>query len=630
MAVKIPSYQNTQTASLGRSSAGQVASTPKAPSMQNALGNVGKALEIANVIRNERDDAEATTIFNEWSEQVEQERDRLMLQTGLEAEDLSNKLTQFSEELVSGYEFGNSRVSRKFDEMTKPTLSSTRTALNKHEMSQAVITNNQQNKVAMLNARDRAIQAISSGNIEEVDSSFVDYVEAHKKSNKGLPEDVRVRAVTDAFSSDVRNQLLLQGNSNPTSAVVNAAKMKDRGMLSEVDYQSVIAQNKSGYVKELATQHMESILEAPENKFKTLKELTGDENAPDATTTEMLPYDERMSRAYAKVQEGLNLDDPVYGDISKDVNGLAMKAFNEFKERQDVRYEQNINALKEAVLNADADNDLGTDETTYQANQEKKANAIANLREMGEHSLASELQDTMFKTGYSEDGVFGEASLMIETGEVTRESDLLRYKNKLNAADYKSLVNMMRGQNSSRFKSDMAGARKQLQDISVYKRMDEHEKAVTDDKFIKSFQYEYARLQKASPNGVVPKELVSEAVGVAMSNALGTGRQRGKVEIAVDEAIDIRKEALDIGMFRSIGSANRRVVERDIDIARSNLIMRKGIDFTKDELIEEYKSVSGINNLPPKMTEVPSSAPSDFKRSLMQGDVLGLFKRLDE
>lgn len=595
MVVKIPTNVQQNIAKLSSTPSARLSSTGSGLSVGNELRGVGKTLNILSVAKGAREEASATEKYNQWKEDIAPREQELNQTRGSDAVGLSDKLDEESKGIIDGIEFDSDSERKKFSQMTDVSMSSKKTGLNKYEVKESFASLSRQKAVVMANSADDAIAGVASGNPEAVDEAFVQYTEAHKSMNPGIDESVRIRDVTTKFSKSISSQLNTMSNFNPTSAATNALKMKKKGYLTEADYQGVIAVSRPGYMKALSASAVEEAMNNPENKFKTLSEVSGKEStADDSSTNISLPYKERMRRVGVEVSEGMKTNDPIYGDISKELSVKMNSDFEKLKKAADVEHENFVDDSKSQYLNIKAAVANSTSTVDKAAGANEMAQISANLREEGEFDLAKELEDNQFKTRESDPGTFTKASNDITSGRIYKEGQLAKYMPNLNAGDYEKLTTIIRNNSSNQLKEDTKLAQDSFRFTTYFQDLDKDPQAerIAMDAFLRIFNDENNKVLGAADGEPIPASIMNNTISIAMAGAIrdvDSSREtiRGSFEKLVEAGVDIRSSGRAVSVDAG-GSETEDVVQK-IRIARRDLQARVGVNYTDQDVLNELK-----------------------------------------
>lgn len=625
MVIKVPTQVQQQAPSFAGATAAKASTATTGLNLGASIQQAGRVLGVLDTARAARDEASATEKFNQWTEAIAAENQVLSTSKGSDAVDLSDKLDQASANIIEGFEFENERESRSFQKMVDSSMSAKRTALNKHEVTESVASLARQKTVVMQRSADQAIAGIASGDMAVVEESFVQYVEAHKAMNPGISDEVRVHNVTTKFSQTTSAMLSTQATSNPTSAATNAHKMKEAGFLTEADYQTVISQARAGYMKELSVTQLDEISQRSENNFKTASEVTGNPSLEDgeSTTAVALPFDEKMRRIKEEVRKGMDVIDPIYGDISDELSRSLNAQYEAFSKKANAEHDQLITGSKSEYLNLLAAS-TGTDDPEARgAALERQQILLAELRDEGEFKLAKELEDTQFKDRESDTGLYSRLSLGVVSGEIMNAGDLTPYVSRLSKGDYDKLVTSVQGTQVARTKEDMAFAMETLKSTKMYTgEKDIRRQKIMEDGFMREFQHQYNKALSASPDGAVDRSHVSSIISTAMfqsQNDVSSSTLGVDFERLVERAVDIRNEILDTGFLGDPTHVERSDVVQRIITERDNFI-RNGVEFTEDDIIRRVRDSYGVDTSLGVLEDVYDF--EDVKRDI---SVLGTF-----
>lgn len=597
--VTIPTFNRQQTAKLGQSPVAKFNTANTGIDLSKSLQTASKAIDFIKVSRDARDEASATEKYNSWTENMSARNQELLNTKGSDAVDLSQKLTESSNEVINGIEFDNETQRRSFMRMVNTSLSARRSRLNQYEVGESLASLQRQKTVVMERSSADALEAVAADDIESVNESFVQFVEAHKTINPGVSEEVRVHDVTKQFSKSVSSALYNASNYNPTSAATNAFKMKEAGFLTEADYQGVISNSRNGYINSVASEKLDEIVNNSENNFMTVAELTGSdsEGADVESTSVALPYSERSKRVYDQVKQGISSIDQIYGNISEDLTKSLNEQYEKYKAAEDTEHQAFIENSKDEYLNLLSASLGATNDVDRAAALERQTAILADLREEGEFKEAQTLEDTSFSDRDSAIGAYSRISSMIVSGAITQTSQIAPFVNQLNKSDYDKLVTSLRGQNINRTKDDMSFAENTFKNTDLYKNeKDFRKQQVMLDGYMREWSRQYNEAVGANPDGTIDGQRKADIISTSIYTATGdvSASSLGeRTSDIIEKVEDLRAEGYDLSWYERLGSADKQAAAAAYSQVQQRL-SRQGAEFNDVDVLKEVEILYNV------------------------------------
>jgi len=441
MAIKVPTFTNTQTAQLSGTPRGKVANASAGLNVGKDIKSVGTALNVLDMANQMSDEAFAAEEFNKYKESISTTKAELLLKQGSDATDLSNQYNTTADTLTEGIEFPNQRAKNAFFNKVKVTSSVDRSTLNMAEVKEQVASNIRQQGVIQDNALNDMIGAVANDDREAIIAATVMYSEAGNSIMQGQDEAVRVTKNAEGISAGLNKQLLRQANYNPASAVSQASKLKKLGLMNENDFQIVASVARGGYVKTLATAKIKEAIENPANNFKTAYEVVG---AGSKTFVTNIPYSfkDKQRKINEELSKKVTLNDDIYGDISTELTTELTTARSTYNTQAEKQYKQFTDDISGRIIDATIAMEGLPEGTDKDALRGQIASDYATLRENGEFEMAAKTEKGLGKLVDSKVGALTDASNDVNRG--MSEAELLnKYGDKLNTSDLNSLRSSM-------------------------------------------------------------------------------------------------------------------------------------------------------------------------------------------
>lgn len=459
MAIQLPSYNN-QT----------VTRSPEMPrvsldtSAVSQMSEPNKAAEFAQSTlmkyKELKDDGLATEKINDWDRKIQAYNIELSKLQGSDATGLVDKVKAQSAKIIGEYKFNNDEERSIFMEQTKEAQNNYELQMLKHEATEAVQFNNQQQEAAMGNALNKTLTAVYNNDQGTVDTGIADFSRAFARANKGAPKDWIAEQITNKISSGLSNSLILMGRSNPAGALTAAKRLRymdgDNGRISEVQYRAIMESTRDEYMAQMSQQAVNNLFDDPTVKYKTVGEITGNPDDKNVSTVAR-PLDEMLLKARENLSAQKFTNDPYYGNIEKDMSPKIYSQFEATKNRYvetqkasvDLVIDKVTNSINKVKLNNGSASDV--DRATID-------NGIEALKGIGEYDKARKLYDMNNENIVTDYKAYQDADIGITTGQINSVGQLTYYHDKLSTADFNTLKAKVLSSTDQQFKADQTVA----------------------------------------------------------------------------------------------------------------------------------------------------------------------------
>jgi len=598
MPIQLPEYTNTTVAntsggrgiSLDSGVIGQIGKDSIAAGVSD-LVQVNKTYNTIKATGNAADK------FNDWKRRMDEYEIELKTKDGSEASKIDSMYDSKSNRMVGEYKFDNGEEQVIFNEKMTVAKDTSLLNLKRHKAEQAVMFNKKQQAATMAMSLDAMAGAAFNGDMATLNANLAQYAEANRQANRGMPQDYVTQTTIEGVSNGLSNSLMVMGQNNPAGALKAAKFLKESaggngGHISEIQYQAVLNSTRDRYIKDIAKQSVNSAIEHPSVKYKTVGEMIGEpvsvemlqdseKGAPTANVRPIEEVKEATKMALQALQFG---SDPYFGDISEDMNTALSDTYDSTMAKYQKAYDAQKDLLVDKYTNAVSEDSLRGIET--EQNAALKSGIVNQLYAMGDYTTAKELIELSEKDRETDDIVYNDVDLLIENGDIKTEAQLLSYKNSFNNEDYESLKKKIRSANMDAFKSASGIARSIIKG-QINKDWSETRKQTYEGNAMKVFNRMYN--ERLGQNVEVDNKMIIEMASLANQSANKEMVKGGYVSESYETYRDVYKSVNDITFSVS---AKQKI---DIQNAMSEAYFAAADKYGKrppdDVIMKEFKRI---------------------------------------
>ena len=594
MAIKVPRYTDVELPQNQRRSNIKIDSgTIAQMNAADTIGGISVMTQLTNQYREVKAEGLASDKFNKWTEQMNAYDTELKSKSGSEAVGSIDKFSEKSNQVIGEFDFSNNFEQSSFEDKVGIAKQAYDKSLLKHQATEAVSFNKLQQDGVMSSSLEGMVKASYTGDVATIDSNTVLYAQAFRAKHKGAPENWVAENIIKNISDGLSNSLVVFSQSNPAGALKAAKHLRHldgegSGRISEQQYRYVLQTAKKSYQETISTQYVNNAFQADAVKFKTIGEISGDEDNKSKSSVPR-SWSEVKKLAKKSLADIKVTEDPYYGDISDEMKSSMNDRFDVIVKKMDATQEAAINNIfdtgSEAIYQSKI-NGVVTD-----SQQAVIDESVLALKGIGEYEKASNLKD-LFETNRPTNEIkYAEANTEIDTGQLTSISQLThKYGKDFNSEDFNSLKKRIRTAESSKVQKDSADALAIINSM-LPKKDDTKSNIIENQKkrgaTLKIFNKLYAEASSSgTPSFADVTNMASSAYWQANRRAI-TG---GAVDTYYDSVEDAYESFKDYGYAEFTFQSEKDKIRDLTDSSYIKLRNMKGVIPTEEEVVADVKS----------------------------------------